>query len=290
MALIATAVLLRETRAVTAGRLDLGGVALLSTALLFVLYPLIQGPQRGWPSWTFVLLAAAPVMLVLFVGQQRAREQRARAPLVPLRLFGHRGFTGGLVTQLSLYSAVVGFFLVLAIFLQAGLGFSALHAGLTFLPFSLGIALASGAAGPLALRFGRRLTTTGSLIMAAGMALLLAAISLAGSDTSTWTLLPGLVLAGVGMGLIAPTLIDVALTRVEPADAGAASGVVTTAGQLGGAIGVALIGVVFFGALPDTTASNPTLGYLHAFRAALSYEIGVLILTAVLMLLLPRKE
>lgn len=287
LALAATAVLLGESRATTGARLDLGGVTLLSAALVLLLYPLIQGPQQDWPGWVFALMGASLVVFALFVAQQRSRSQHGRTPLVPLRLFSHRGFTGGLVTQLTLFAAIVGFFLVLAIFLQAGLGFSALHAGLTFLPFSLGIALASGAAGPLAPKLGRKLTATGSVVMAAGMAGLLLAVTIAGVQTSTWALLPGLLIAGVGMGLVAPTLIDVALTRVDRVDAGAASGVVTTAGQLGGAIGVALIGVVFFGALPDTVASNPAAEYLTAFRAALWYEIGVLLLTAVLMALLP---
>lgn len=287
LALAATTVLLRESRAAASARLDLGGVALLSAALLLVLYPLIQGPQQDWPGWAFGLMGASLPVLAMFVVQQRAQDRRGYTPLVPMRLFSHRGFTGGLVTQLTLFAAVVGFFLVLAIFLQAGLGFSALHAGLTFLPFSLGIALASGAAGPLAPRLGRRLTTIGSLIMATGMAGLLLAVTLAGAQTNTWSLLPGLVIAGVGMGLVAPTLIDVALTQVDRDDAGAASGVVTAAGQLGGAIGVALIGVVFFGTLPDTASSDPAPGYLAAFRAALWYEIGALLLTAALMVLLP---
>ena len=287
LTLAATTVLLRESRAATSARLDLGGVTLLSTALLLLLYPLIQGPQQEWPAWAFGLMGASLAVLALFVVQQRAQGRRGHTPLVPLRLFSHRGFTGGLVTQLTLFAAVVGFFLVLAIFLQAGLGFSALHAGLTFLPFSLGIALAAGAAGPLAPRLGRRLTALGSLVMATGMAGLLLAVTLADTQTSTWSLLPGLVIAGVGMGLVAPTLIDVALTRVDRDDAGAASGVVTAAGQLGGAIGVALIGVVFFGTLPDPATTDAARDYLPAFRAALWYEIGVLLLAAALMALLP---
>jgi predicted MFS family arabinose efflux permease len=287
LTLAATAVLLRESRATASARLDLAGVTLLSTALLLLLYPLIQGPQQEWPAWAFGLMGASLAVLALFVVQQRAQGLRGHTPLVPMRLFSHRGFTGGLVTQLTLFAAVVGFFLVLAIFLQAGLGFSALHAGLTFLPFSLGIALAAGAAGPLAPRLGRRLTTLGSLVMATGMAGLLLAVTLADTQTSTWSLLPGLVIAGVGMGLVAPTLIDVALARVDRDDAGAASGIVTAAGQLGGAIGVALIGVVFFGTLPDPTTTDAARDYLPAFKAALWYEIGVLLLTAALMALLP---
>ena len=286
-ALLATAAWLPESRAEEVQRFDLVGVGLLATALLLLLYPLVESPQRGWPAWSFVLLAGAVAVFALFATHQRRRQRRGHWPLVTLSLFGRRGFTAGVVSQLALYAGVTGFFLVLALTLQSGFGFSALHTGLTFLPFSIGIALSSGVSGGLAPRLGRRLTMAGTFVMAAGMTVLLLTVQLAGAHPGTWRLAPGMAIAGLGMGLVAPTLVGVALTGVHAGYAGSASGVVTTSGQLGGAIGVAAIGAVFFGALPGSATSS---GYSAAFTAALHYEIGVFLLAALLMLLLPKPE
>lgn len=287
IALACVAAWLPESRVEGGHRFDLPGMALLAAALGLLLYPLVEGPQQGWPRWGFVLMAAAVVMFAVFAGQQRHRHRRGGWPLVRLGLFTQRGFTGGVVTQLALYAGVTGFFLVLALTLESGYGFTALHAGLTFLPFSIGIAASSGASGQLAPKLGRRLTTIGVLVMAAGMSGLLLAVHLAGPQPGTWPLVPGLVVAGLGMGLVAPTLVDVSLAGVHRHDAGSASGVITTAGQLGGAIGVAVIGAVFFGALPHRGLSRAG-DYSTAFAAALAYEIGVFFLAALLMLILPK--
>jgi len=289
--LVVAAALLPESRAEHAQRFDLAGVGLLSVALMLLLYPLVAGPQAGWPAWTFVSMAASVPVFALFAWYQRSEERRGGSPLVPPRLFRERGFTGGVLVQLVVFSGVTSFFFVLAITLQAGLGFSALHAGLTFLPFSVGIAVASGAAVQFAPRFGRRLPATGALVMAFGMGAVLFATGRGGADLSSWTLVPGLVMGGLGIGLVAPTIVTIALANVRPNDAGSASGVVNTAGQLGGAIGVAVIGVIFFGALPEgpRLAADPGGGFMSAFRAALWFEVGIYVLSALLMVLLLPK-
>ncbi|MBX5470620.1 MAG: MFS transporter [Thermoleophilaceae bacterium] len=166
--------------------------------------------------------------------------------------------------------------------LQAGLGFSPLHTALTYLPWSVGIAAASGASVQLAPRLGRQLTTTGSLAMAAGMGGLLFAVDRAGDDLNSWWLAPGLLVSGLAMGMVAPTLTDITLAGVHGRDAGSASGVVNTAIQLGGAIGVALIGVIFFRALPDE-------GFVGALRDALWLQVGIFLASALAMLLPPKK-
>ncbi len=291
VALLATAAWLPESRAERGQGFDLPGVGLLALALLLLLYPLVEGPQLGWPGWGFGLIGAAVISFVVFVAHERRQQRQGRGPLVVLSLFTQRGFTGGVVTQLALYAGVTGFFLVLALTLQTGFGYTALHAGLTFLPFSLGIAISSGASGQLAPKLGRRLSIAGALTMVLGMAILLLTVRIAGPQPDTWALVPGLVAAGLGMGLVAPTLVDVALSGVHRRDAGSASGVVTTAGQLGGAIGVAVIGAIFFDALRRHQGSEIGLagGYSAAFSAALYYEVGVVALAALLMVLLPKK-
>jgi hypothetical protein len=133
---------------------------------------------------------------------------------------------------------VASFFLVLTLRLQGGLGFSPIHTALTYLPWSVGIAAASGAAVQLARRLGRRLT--GSLLMAAGVGGVLFAVDSGGAELGSLALALGLLVGGLGMGMVAPTLIDVTLAGVRAGDAGSSSGVVNTALPLGGAVGVAV--------------------------------------------------
>jgi EmrB/QacA subfamily drug resistance transporter len=289
--LVAAARLVPESRAEHAQRFDFTGVGLVSGALLLLLYPLVQGRELDWPAWSFVSMAASVPAFALFAWHQRRRSRGSGSPLVPLGLFRQRAFVGGVLAGLVFFSGVASFFLVLTITLQSGLGFSPLHTGLTALPWSIGIAAASGASLQLAPRLGRRLTVTGALVMAAGMGAVLLAVDRDGADLSSWALAPGLLSAGLGMGMVAPTLIDVALAGVRGRDAGSASGVVNTSLQLGGAIGIAVIGVIFFGQLPEGSqlAADPATGFSSTLRNALWFEVGVYVLSAAAMLLLPKK-
>src|SRR5499427_694728 len=170
LAVAASAVLVRESRAPRPPKLDPVGVGLVSAALLLLLYPLVEGRQLGWPAWTFASMAAAAPVLAAFIGYERLKARRDGSPLVPPRLFGERGFSAGMAIAVTFFMGIASFGLVLTLFLQLGLGFSPLHAGLTFLPFSVGVLISSGAAARLAPRFGRGVTMAGALIMAASMA------------------------------------------------------------------------------------------------------------------------
>jgi EmrB/QacA subfamily drug resistance transporter len=249
LAVIASAVLVRESRSARPPKLDPVGVVLVSAALLLLLYPLVQGRQLGWPGWTFVSMAAAAPMFALFVWWEQVKTRRDGSPLVPLRLFSHREFSVGMAIAMTFFLGIASFGLVLTLFLQLGLGFTPLHAGLTFLPFSLGILVSSGAAARLAPRFGRGVTMAGALIIAAGMAGLIAAVHHYGAAVTTWELVPGLVAAGLGLGAVIAPLADIVLDRVPHQDAGSASGVFNTGLQLGNSIGIAVIGVIFFALL-----------------------------------------
>ena len=264
LALAASAVLVRESRAPSPPRLDPVGVALISAALLLLLYPLVQGRQLGWPAWTFASMAASVPVLAAFVGYERIKARRDGSPLVQLRLFSQRSFSIGIAISLTFFLGVTSFALILTLFLQIGLGFSALHAGLTFLPFSAGVLVASGAAARLAPKFGRGVTMTGALVMVAGMGGLIVLVRHYGQAVTTTELLPALIVAGLGMGTVLAPLADILLAGVRKEDAGSASGVFNTSIQLGASIGVAVIGVIFFGLLgtqsgPAATAVAPQL-------------------------------
>jgi EmrB/QacA subfamily drug resistance transporter len=254
VALAASAVIVRESRAPNPPKLDPVGVGLISAALLLLLYPLVQGRQLGWPAWTFASMAASVPMLAAFVGYERIKARKDGSPLVQLRLFGQRAFSVGIAVALTFFLGVTSFALILTLFLQIGLGFTPLHAGLTFVPFSGGVLLASGAAARLAPKFGRGVTMTGALVIAAGMAGLSLIVRHYGQAVTTTELLPGLIVAGLGMGTVLAPLADILLAGVRKEDAGSASGVFNTGIQIGASIGVAVIGVIFFGLLGTQSA------------------------------------
>jgi hypothetical protein len=254
----------RESRAPSPPRLDPVGVALISAALLLLLYPLVQGRQLGWPAWTFVSMACSVPVLIAFAAYERMKARRDGSPLVQLRLFSQRSFSIGIAIAMTFFLGVTSFALILTLFLQIGLGFSALHAGLTFLPFSAGVLVASGAAARLAPKFGRGVIMTGALVMTAGMGGLIVIVRHYGQAVTTTELLPALIVAGLGMGTVLAPLADIMLAGVRKEDAGSASGVFNTSIQLGASIGVAVIGVIFFGLLgtqsgPAATAVAPQL-------------------------------
>ena len=280
LTLVAAAIVVPESRAEHVRGLDPLGVGLLTVALLLVLYPLVEGRTLGWPLWTYLLMFASVPVFCGFGWHQVRAQRGGLAVIVPPKLLLRRGFTGGLLAQLTIYCGLNGLFVVFAVVLQEGFGYSPLRAGLNFLPFSIGVALATPVSGAFAARFGRGLIAIGSSLMAAGMALLAIAV---GTDApGPFAFLPGMLLAGLGLGLVAPNMIGVALTGVDPRDAGAASGAVATAGQLGGALGVAVLGSVFFGVLPS--------GFGRAAHVTLYVEIGVYALAALLTTALPRSR
>ena len=194
------------------------------------------------------MAAAAPVFAI-FAGYERAKARRDGSPLVQLSLFGDRAFSVGMAIALTFFHGIASFALVLTLFLQLGLGFTPLHAGLTFLPFSTGVLVASGAAARLAPRFGRGVTMVGALIIAGGMAGLIAIVHHYGAAVTTWEMVPGLAAAGLGLGGVIAPLADIVLARVPSQHAGSASGVFNTGLQLGSSIGIAVIGVIFFAML-----------------------------------------
>jgi EmrB/QacA subfamily drug resistance transporter len=244
VALVAGAVLVRESRSPRRPRLDLPGVALVSVGLLLLLYPLIQGGERGWPAWSFLMMAASLPVLAAFAWYQARREPTGSA-LVPVSLFRLRSFVSGLLVTVVAFSTIAALFLVLTVQLQAGHGFSALRVGLTFMAWPIGLAITSAVAVRLAGTLGRRLVSAGTLALAAAMIVTIATIQVRGDQLEAWQLVPGLALGGLGFGLLAPIVVDIVLSAVPERDAGAASGVTNTTIYVGIAAGVAVIGAIF---------------------------------------------
>jgi EmrB/QacA subfamily drug resistance transporter len=271
-----------ESRAEEARRLDLVGTALVTLGLVDVVLPLVEGRQHGWPVWTWVCLGAAPITLAAFAAHQRRLSRRGGAPLLDPALFRERAFSAGLVTQLVFFSSMASYFLVLALYLQQGRGLDALQAGLVFTILAAAYLVASFYAPGLTPRLGRRLPAIGGLVLAVGHGLLAVGVADIGVGGSIALLVPGLLLEGAGMGLVITPLTSTVLGNMQPQTAGAASGALSTMQQVGNALGVAITGVVFFGALDG--------GFGHAFEISL-VQLAVLgAAVAALTRLLPARE
>lgn len=265
-------------------KLDVLGVALITVALFMLIFALIQGRELGWPVWIWIMMASSPVLIAVFVALQNREERVSGTALIPPSLFKNRGFSAGVVTSFAAYSSIGAFFLILALYLQTGLGFSAIEAGLATLPFSIGAFFGSGIAVPLAPRVGKFLITIGAIFQLVGYYLVKQVIFDKGDGLVGSNLIIPMAIAGVGLTLILVPLNDLSLAQTDVENAGAASGVLNTILQVGGAVGLAVISVVFFNVVG--TNFSPS-GLRDGFELAIWVPLVSVALTGISSFLLP---
>lgn len=271
-----------ETREPSRRRLDGVGAFTLAAGLVAIVYPLLEGRQQGWPWWCFALMAAGvAAVAALAIHERRSRPGRT-APLIQIEQFAVPAFSAGVLVQLFFSLGLQGFSLTLILWLQAGHHFSPLHAGLTLVAFTVGAILTAPNAGRLALRHGRKVLILGALLMAAGTAGAAAPAWMSHEHITSWLLAPGLVVAGAGLGLLVVPLVNVVLAAVAAQSSGGSSGVFSTAQQLGGAVGVAVLGSVFFAHLAVDH-------FDAAFKAAVPLTVIAYLVCAGLSCLLPDR-
>ncbi|MCT9931423.1 MFS transporter [Planotetraspora sp. A-T 1434] len=283
-AVIAGLRFLPESRSPHPLKLDLPGVILASLGGFLVIYPLVQGREHDWPAWTFVMLAASAVVFAAFGWFESRKSRWGGDPLIVPSLFHKRAFTGGLLTGTVFFSGMAGFILVFNLYTQMGLGYSALKAGLAMVPWSAGMIVGFGMAQAVQ-KFGRKVLLTGTLIMTVGVLGVLLTLDMNGMRVTPWQLTPALVVCGIGMGLLMAPFFDIVLAGVEQHETGSASGTLTAVQQLGNALGVALLGTVFF----DLLGGVPTgASFEDAMKTTLWVVTGMLVLTFVVAFLLPK--
>jgi MFS family permease len=231
-------------------RLDPGGAVIVTAAAFALIYPLVQGRELGWPAWCFVLLAAGVAGFGLFAAYERRHRERA---LIAPSLLANRAFTSGIVVAVGFFAAMIGLNLVISLFCQLGEHFSPLRTGLALAPFAVGVALTAPASYPIAKRFGRVSIQAGMALMGAGFVVLSVMVHDAAHVTA-WTLVPGELVAGMGMGLSLPPLFDFILAGVADHEVGSASGVLNAIQQLGAALGIAVLATIFFAYLDDPSS------------------------------------
>ncbi|HEX7835269.1 MAG TPA: MFS transporter, partial [Pseudolysinimonas sp.] len=274
---------------------DLVGFILVSGALVALLVPLIQGQDEGWPLWTYLSLAGGVLLLVVFAFWERNVAQRGKTPLVPPHLFSHGSFTGGVLLALVYFAAFTSIFFTISIFWQAGLGHTALESGLVSIPFAIGNIVGASQSDRLAALLGRTVLVIGTALVALGLiALWLVLLLLPASDLTNWELLGPLAVAGVGSGLFIAPNAQFIVATVDRSEAGAASGVIGTMQRIGAAIGIAVIGSVFFGNLvfPDDrqpTATDIADAFGHSATLALAVSAVFALAAFALVFVLPKR-
>ncbi|MER8233669.1 MFS transporter [Streptomyces sp. NPDC094049] len=283
-----------ESKAPKALKLDLVGVVLVTAALLMLVYPLTRGRELDWPLWGHLMMAGSLVVFGALVAYERYKTRKDGSPLVELSLFRVKSFAAGIAVQLT-FGVVLGiFFLVWTLYMQIGLGWSALRAGLTGVPFSIAVSVAAGiSVQKLVPRFGRKVLQAGALTMIAGVLCYFFVAGRYGTEIHSWQMVVPLIVMGLGMGLIVAPLTDAVLSEVPKEHAGSASGLINTTGQMGNALGLGLVSVVFFGTIDDERLARVPgevgAAFTDAFQNALGWAAGVLAVIFLVMFALPAK-
>lgn len=230
-------------------RFDPVAVLLSALGLLLILIPLIEGPAQGWPLWSQAMAVAAVPVFAAFYLWERARARAGRAQLLPLALLKAGDYAWFGVGIGLFFAGLPGFFMILAVFLQSGFGFSPMQSGLTAFPLSLGIMAASMLTPMLRTVPDRLRVTAGAGMVLSGLGLLRWLLADFAGIADQARAMGCLGLAGIGFGLVVGPLFHLALEPVAEREAGIASALLQAFQQLGGAFGIGLTGAVFFAGL-----------------------------------------
>jgi EmrB/QacA subfamily drug resistance transporter len=252
--------------------LDLRGLVVATPAVCLVVLPLVIGHSAGWPAWTFACIAGGLALFAVFVMLERRVAGRKGDPLVNLSVLRAPGLGPALLTLACMQIAYGGFLFAFTLHLQAGLGYSALRAGFTYLPMGVAFGLAGFYWRKLAERVHAALTPVGLGLCALGyLGIAVATGQTPNGGAALWI---ALVVLGIGMGLSASPLLTQALVYVPAPAAADASGLLTTTMQLGQVLGVAALGTVF---LSLREHRGHAVNAFHSSAAALSATAGWLV-------------
>ncbi|QCB95206.1 MFS transporter [Cellulomonas shaoxiangyii] len=255
--------------------LDPVGAVLLGAGVVGVLWPLVS--ERRDPVHA-VLGLAGLLLLAVFVLWERRLDARGGTPMVPLSLFRVPGYATAVLLGLAYFCGFTGIFFVLTLYLQDGVGYSPLQAGLALTPFALGSTVTATIGGRAVSTRGRAVVVLGLVLVIAGMLLAQLLLGAAGARSTTgWWIAAPLLLAGLGSGLVISPNQTLALEHVPVHQAGAAGGVLQTGQRLGSAVGIAVVGALYFA---GSGRGAGTVGVTHGLLAtvallAVALAIGV---------------
>jgi EmrB/QacA subfamily drug resistance transporter len=285
LAAVAAGRVVRESKATGTTRYDLPGALLSTAGLVCLVYGFTKAATDGWTSGpTLTLLSVAVVLLATFV----VVEARSPHPLLPLRVVLERNRGGSFLSTFLLGAGLFAMFVFLSYYMQTVLHYSALKAGVAFLPFAVGIIVGAAASSSIVPRIGARIPmVAGMLVGAVGLGWL----TQIGVHSSFWLYIFGpQVLMSLGLGFAFPALSSTALTNVASSDSGVASAMVNTTQQVGGSLGTALLNTVAATATASFIRANgpasTAAGLVHGYAVAFGVGAGLLAAAAVVSAIL----
>lgn len=276
---------LKELPVKTNGKFDFIGSLLLMLTLTAFIYPLIQGRELGWPIWSIILLLLSGILLLAFIYYQRLSIRLGKLPLITPSFFKNFDFRMGLLISLFYYLVQDSYFLINTVNLQNGMWLSSARTGIYFVCQGIGYVMASMFFTPLVARYGKSVSLTGSVIMIVALLIHLVVFN---SD-HTPQLYIGMVLFvyGIGCGTILPSLMTISLKSIPEDQMGASSGIYLTLQQVSVAIGVAVVGGVFFSKLRHPAVAEQ---FSVAYQWSTLLNIGFLVIVSVLLVLMPKTK
>jgi EmrB/QacA subfamily drug resistance transporter len=288
-ALIAPRLLLESRAEHETRHFDAAGAVSVTAGLSVLVYGLVEAPDAGWgSSQTIGLLALAAGLIASFA----VIELRSKAPLMPFSIFGNRTLTGANVVGVLTGASLFSMFFFISLYMQNVLGFSAIEAGLAYLPLAVSIIIAAGVASQLVTRVGFKPILALGMLLVSGGLVWFSQISAGGSFVAD-VLGPSL-LAAVGLGFAFVPQTIAAVSGVADREAGLASGLINTSQQIGGALGLAILSSVAFSTIGDLAATGNTgpaaltEGYADAFMVGAG--IGLLGVLATMFLIRGRDS
>jgi len=286
LAIVVARLAIRESRDTSAEqRLDLPGLVTSAIGLFALTYGLIEANTYGWTSTRILaLFALAVVALIAFV----LLELHQRIPMVDLSLFRNPTFAGANVTMLLVALAMFGVFFFVSLYMQNILGYSATQAGATFLPMTIMIVLLAPLAGKLTDRIGGRWLMGGGMIL---VGISLVVFSQLDRGSSFWDIFPGLILGGMGMALTMTPTTSVVMGSVAVDKAGVGSAVLNSMRQMGGSLGIAIMGAIVAASL-TVPATDPRAAdqFVRGFQHALLAAAGIAFAAAIVAIATVRHH
>lgn len=268
-----------ETKANHGSKFDYSGIAILTAALFCLIYPLIEGREKGWPLWSIALIIVSFGIFAFFIRNQKQKLAENRNPLIDVRLFEIKDFNIGLLAVLFHFMLHTSYLLLSAVYLQNGLGVSAMNCGLYFILPGVLFTISSVMASKLMLKFGKRVLQAGILFM--GITFLFQ-IQLLKPGAESWVIILLMGAWGLCNGLVLPSLLNIALRSVPAEYAGAAAGVYSTFQQTASALGISIIGGIFF--------YFSRQGWQTAYTAGIIAILVCVVLVFLMLCLLPNVK
>jgi len=256
----------------------------MAGAVLLV-YPLIQGREQGWPTWSFVMLAAGISTLSAFAALQRRRSRQGRSPLVEPSVLRRRPYVAGLAVVIGFIGAMGGMRIALNVTYQLGLGFSPLACAVATIGIPVAAIAGSITSSALLPKLGRTTMHLGIATMAAGLVLVIVVLRSATGSISAWDLAAPLAVTGYGMGMVFVPMFDVILAGVAPHELGSASGLLESVQQLAMSVGIAVIGTVLFDRLGG---GHGPVAFMGAADHALIVTVAFLLNAGAAVFWLPK--